>query len=61
MSTNSLERSLDHSEMESTPVGGLGSLLLSLALAAGIVAFIVLILRGIFEALKGLITQSKDD
>ena len=47
--------------MESTPVGGLGPLLLSLALAAGVVAFGVLILRGVFEAIKGLITQSTDD
>ena len=47
--------------MESASVGSLGSLLLSLALAAGVVAFGVLILRGVFEAIKGLITQSNDD
>ena len=47
--------------MESIPVGGLGPFLLSLTLAAGVVAFGVLILRGVFEAIKGLITQSTDD
>ena len=47
--------------MESAPVSGLGPLLLSLALAAGVVAFGVLLLRGVFEAVKGLITQSTDD
>ena len=47
--------------MESAPVGGLGPLLLSLALAAGVVAFGVLILRGLFEAIKGLIDKSKGD
>ena len=47
--------------MESTSVGGLGPLLLSLALTAGVVAFGVLILRGFFEAIKGLLTQSRDD
>ncbi len=47
--------------MENTTVGGVGPLLLSLALAAGVVAFGVLILRGLFEAIKGLLTQSKDD
>ncbi len=46
--------------MESTS-GGLGPLLLSLALAAGAVAFAALILRGLFEAVKGLLTQSKED
>ncbi len=47
--------------MESAPVGGLGPLLLSIALAAGVVAFGALILKGLLEAIKGLITQSKDD
>ena len=46
--------------MDST-ITGLGPLLLSLALAAGTVAFAVLILRGLFEAIKGLVTQSSDD
>ena len=46
--------------MESTS-GGLGPMLLSLALAAGVVAFGALILRGLFEAIKGLVTQSSDD
>ena len=44
-----------------TTNSGLGPLLLSFALAAGTVAFAVLILRGLFEAIKGLITQSSDD
>jgi len=47
--------------MENAPVGGIGALLLSLALAAGVVAFAVLILRGVYEAVKGLVTQSTDD
>ena len=47
--------------MESAPGDGLGPLLLSFALAAGVVAFGVLILRVVFEAIKGLVTQSTDD
>ena len=47
--------------MENTPSGDLGSLLLSIALAGGVLAFGVLILRVVFEAIKGLITQSTDD
>ena len=47
--------------MESALDGGLGPLLLSLSLAAGLVAFGVLILRGVFEAIKGLVTQSTED
>ena len=47
--------------MENAPIGGLGPLFLSLALAAGLVAFGVILLRGVYEAIKGLITQSSDD
>lgn len=47
--------------MESASVGGLGPLLLSLALAAGAVAFGVLILRSLFEAIKGLVNKSKEN
>ena len=47
--------------MESAPLGEMGPLLLSLALAAGTVAFGVLILRGLFEAVKGLVNKSKGD
>ena len=47
--------------IESSSVGGIGPLLLSFVLAAGVVAFGVLIVRVVFEALKGLITQSTDD
>ena len=47
--------------MENAPVGGLGPLLLSLVLAAGAVAFGVLILRGLFEAMKGLFEKIKGD
>ena len=47
--------------MESAPLGSLGPLLLSLVLAAGTVAFGVLILRGLFEAIKGLLNKSKAD
>ena len=47
--------------IDSSLVGGIGPLLLSFVLAAGVVAFGVLIVRVVFEALKGLITQSIDD
>ncbi|WP_320667505.1 hypothetical protein [Prochlorococcus sp. MIT 1307] len=47
--------------MESNPIHELGPLLLSLALSAGVIALGVLILRVIFEAIKGLVTQSQDD
>ena len=47
--------------MENAIVGGLGPLFLSLALSAGVIAFGVLIIRGIFEAIKGLVTQSTND
>tara|TARA_B100000029_G_scaffold511842_1_gene606917 strand:+ start:1395 stop:1538 length:144 start_codon:yes stop_codon:yes gene_type:complete len=47
--------------MESPPNMGMGSVVLSLVLTAGVVAFAVLILRGIFEAIKGLVTQSEED
>ena len=47
--------------MEIVSPGGLGPLLLSFVLAAGVVAFGVLILRVVFEAINGLVTQSTDD
>ena len=47
--------------MGNSAIDALGPFLLSLVLVIGAISFGVLIVRGLFEAIKGLITQSTDD
>ncbi len=47
--------------MDSIPISSLGPLILSLVLATGVIAVVALIVRGIYAAIRGLITQSMDD